>query len=414
MANPIAIAGSNVGSGSLITPGGAQGVQGIQGPTSVSADAGNIAQLGSDNLILVPQTTLWSQRLRSFNAVGNPTFEVDQANVGTLLTNPANATRIVDRWWWNKVGTMTVNTQLTAGLVNIPGTNFAIARNYVRLTLTGQEASLGANDFIAVYQTPEGSQFRELINDVHSISVLVRSSVAPLSFGIAIGDQSTSTQSLTKLATISTANTWTLLPFSNLPVFPPAGNWTTAPGTTGQILRINLAAGSSIMNSANDVWVASGGRSGAVGQDNWCAKAVNSTFDIAFCQWEPGPISTTPIDKPFVQNFEECLRYYCKTYDYTMKAGTVNDVGELSGSVISSYLPSPVRFPKPMAKSPTAVAYSPRGAGAANAIYLIVANSQYGVSSIPTSQTGILYLVLSGAPAAGDWAIWHYAADTGM
>jgi len=55
MANPIAIAGSNVGSGSLITPGGAQGVQGIQGPTRVSADAANLSQLGSDNLIWTPR-----------------------------------------------------------------------------------------------------------------------------------------------------------------------------------------------------------------------------------------------------------------------------------------------------------------------------------------------------------------------
>jgi hypothetical protein len=50
MANPIAVPGTVVPSGSLTTPGGAQG---IQGPTAVSADPGNIATIGSDSLTLV-------------------------------------------------------------------------------------------------------------------------------------------------------------------------------------------------------------------------------------------------------------------------------------------------------------------------------------------------------------------------
>jgi hypothetical protein len=58
MANPIAVPGTVVPSGSLTNPGGAQGVQGVQGPTAVSADAGNLATLGSDNLILVRPVTL--------------------------------------------------------------------------------------------------------------------------------------------------------------------------------------------------------------------------------------------------------------------------------------------------------------------------------------------------------------------
>jgi hypothetical protein len=54
----VAVPGTVVPSGSLTSPGGATGIQGIQGPTAVSANAGNLAQLGTDNLILVPQNTV--------------------------------------------------------------------------------------------------------------------------------------------------------------------------------------------------------------------------------------------------------------------------------------------------------------------------------------------------------------------
>jgi hypothetical protein len=63
MANPIAIAGTNVPAGSIVSPAGAQGVAGIAGtagtagtagPTAVSTDANNQSRLGSDNLLWTP------------------------------------------------------------------------------------------------------------------------------------------------------------------------------------------------------------------------------------------------------------------------------------------------------------------------------------------------------------------------
>src|ERR1700757_3331801 len=51
-------------------------------PGRVSTDANNLAVLGSDNLISVPASSIWSVRLRSFNAIGNPTMEIDQRQVG--------------------------------------------------------------------------------------------------------------------------------------------------------------------------------------------------------------------------------------------------------------------------------------------------------------------------------------------
>ena len=87
----MAIPGSIVAVGKLITPGGAQGPlggTGPAGPTAVSTDAGNQAVLGSDAKIYVPDPTqvITSVRLRSCNSIGNPGFEVDQKNGGTTFT----------------------------------------------------------------------------------------------------------------------------------------------------------------------------------------------------------------------------------------------------------------------------------------------------------------------------------------
>src|SRR5258707_13252484 len=57
----------------------------VSSPDVVSTDAANIAPVGTDNNILVPQSQIWSVRLHSFNAVGNPTFEFHQKQAATQV-----------------------------------------------------------------------------------------------------------------------------------------------------------------------------------------------------------------------------------------------------------------------------------------------------------------------------------------
>src|SRR5258705_11989572 len=70
---------------------------------------------------------IWLVRLRSFNAVGNPNFEIDQRNIGSLVAAPANG-MILDRWNHNKSGTATLvaSGQRISQNVGIPGINFLI------------------------------------------------------------------------------------------------------------------------------------------------------------------------------------------------------------------------------------------------------------------------------------------------
>src|SRR5215475_6206399 len=108
----------------------------LSGNTTDFVDGTNNCQ----DLATAVQPTIWSARLRGFNAVGNPTFEVDQRNVGTSVS--ANGFS-VDRWKVGKTGTLAFTAQQQqAGFKScpvVPGTNFAISRSWVRITLTTQQ-----------------------------------------------------------------------------------------------------------------------------------------------------------------------------------------------------------------------------------------------------------------------------------
>jgi hypothetical protein len=362
--------------------------------------------------------TIWSVRLRSLNCAGNPTYEVDQINIGGSVPFISVARSLVDRWIGRNVGstmTATGGRQNASGAeLVVPGTNFAISRNFLRVTLTAAQASLAATDYLTFYQTIEGPRFRELQYDVHSCSLLVRSSVSGLKFGLSIGDAA-GTRSLLKLCTIPSANTWVLLTYPNLPIFPSAGNFSSAPGVAGYLLSITLAAGSTYTAPANDTWQ-NGSFIGALGQDNFASKPVNSTVDFAFMQHEPGSQCTTPIDCSFGQNYDGdfgCLRYSAKSYPYATKAGTVLATGcstALPGS--TSFPLAGVRWPKIMAKTPTTTLYSPNN-GAVNTVFNYISGSNIAASTSDVNETGMTTLSTPSGLSAGQGVIFHWVSDTG-
>src|SRR5215475_4654183 len=311
-------------------------------------------------------------RLRSFSAIGNGTFECDQR---TAFTGVSNSGWALDRWSLSRTGTMTGTAIGTPGVVQVPNTSFDITQSFLRVTLTGQEVSLGAADFWVLQQAVEGPVMRELYDDVHSLALLVRSSVATLKFGVALRDgAATTSRSLTKLVTLGAANTWTLISLASIPSFhstTPTTAWSLAPGTAGYFLNITLACGTTYTSAANDVWQ-TGNFLGATGQSNFAAQAVNSTLDIAFVQHSPGS-NTDLMDLSFGQNLDGpfgCLRYYAKSYPYGTKAGTSSVAAGLqpcipatpaSGGTTSSVLLVNGIFPKVMAKAPTVVSYGYTG-----------------------------------------------------
>jgi hypothetical protein len=382
---------------------------------------GSYAQADFQNVIdsvsaaISSDAEIWSVRLRSFNAIGNPNFEVDQRSAMTTLANPASGTSVIDRWSRNKVGTMadSVGAVVSAGNgVLLPGTNFSISRNLFRVTLTTQQTTLGSGDYLFLGHAVEGPGFRPLKADVHSLSLLVQSSVAGLKFSATIRDPGSVTKSLTKLCTITSANTWQLIQLPNLPIFP-SGNFTSAPGSQGYGLVIALACGSTFTAPAADTWQ-NGSFLGAPGMSNFAASPVNSTFDIAFVQHEPGAVCSTLMDKPFTQNYDECLRFFCKSYDLGTIAGSTSVPGSrqfvATGALANAF--GSVFYPKPMAKNPTVVLYNTI-TGVANSVQDGGGVNHAGAAPSSSGTVGFSGIGFTTATASAMQVSFHCTADTG-
>jgi hypothetical protein len=376
----------------------------------VQSDFQNV--IDSVSAAISSDAEIWNVRLRSFNAIGNPNFEVDQRNAGAILGNPATGF-IQDRWSVGRAGTMAFNVGRNVGdsSIVVPGTNFRISGNWLGIRLTTQQASLGTGDFFHFYQQVEGNQLRELIGDVHSVSLLVQSSVAGLKFAFYLRDNPP-TKTLVKLCTIPTANVWTLIPLANLPVWP-AGNFSILPGTAGYYFGICLAAGANSVAPAADTWQ-NGSFLGAPGMSNFAANAVNSTFLVGFVQHEPGPVCSTFQDKTFQQNYDESLRHFQKTYNYAVVPGTVTPIGLRAMIALSATTNSygPVSFLKPMAKVPTMTAYN-YATGAANSVRDGGAVDHTGAVFANLGETGFPLLQFTTATTAAMNVYLHYTADTG-
>jgi hypothetical protein len=322
---------------------------------------------------------------------------------------------LTDRWFASISAGFSWSFQQTAGPVLIPGTNYAISSKFWRFSNPVAITSPAAASYLAFYQSVEGPMWRELSNDVHSISILLRSSVANLKIGLFVVDTPQS-KTLSKLITLGAANTWTLMTFPNLPVFP-AGNFSLLPGNVGCLVGIHLVAGSNYTTSANDTWLSNTGGTGAIGLTN--AYPINSTVDFAFWQHSPGS-NTDLMDLPFSGpngNLEACQRFFQKSYSYGVKPGTVDNNGAANfGQPYTNFtgVYTYVPFKKTMAKQPTIVGYSP-ATGAANSIRDTTNNADRTVTAILNAgDSGFGGFSISGQATTGNPGYsWHYTADTG-
>jgi hypothetical protein len=199
----------------------------------------------------------------------------------------------------------------------------------------------------------------------------------------------------------------------NLPVWP-AGNFVNTPGVAAYTFDIALAAGTTFMSPANGTWQ-TGNFLGAVGQSNFASSPVNSTFDIALVQHEPGALCSTPMDCPFTQNYEECLRYYSKSYSYVTQPGAVTTAGRVSFIVPSGFGTIPMgtaSFPRRLAKAPTVVIYSD-ATGLINAARDQNLAGDRGVSANISNEASLSQITMASAGTTGGVVTFQYTADTG-
>jgi len=363
----------------------------------------------------IVESAIWNVRQRTYNSIGNPNFQVDQRYCGELYSNVPDNTVILDRWRIYKNGTMAMWSQQLSDPVYVPGSNYMITNKILRLTVTTAQPSLAAANNVNLTQLIEGPNLRPLKDDVTSISLLARSSVADLTFAVTINDYDYTTinQCLTHMVALGPANTWTLVTLPSLLRMPSSGgNWLTDPSSIGYSINICLASGTNWINPTPGAWW-NGNKIGVSGMSNFFASSVGSTFDLAYVQHEPGKDCSALIDLPFAKNLDKCQRYYQKTYSYDVKPGTSGSAGIVTIYAYSGWqdMYQGHTFVKRMARVPTVTPYNWAVAGASGGARGWPSNRNYTLYMGAIGDVGYATTHLNPG-AVSDMIGWHYTANT--
>jgi hypothetical protein len=429
---------------------GVTGAQGPPGPSTISGNAGNTALLGSDSLIYVPTTPLanstqnglltqlsglttdlvdgtnniqnqtaainpviWSVRQRSFNALGNPNFEVNQRVTANALTNMPSGSFIADRWFAQKsMATGTFNWNCSGSQGYASGFSFLVSTRPMNFSVGTVQASLAAAEYFMIEEQVEGPALRELSGS-HSISLLVsayNTSQTPFHFSVGLRNPA-STYSYTKLCTVPSNASQSLVQIPNIPAFPSAGSFSNTPGVAGYQLQINMGSGSTYTAPADGVWSA-GNFIASPGTDNMAASSTQQ-FSVFYVQHEPGPECSPFMDIDFATNLLQCQRYWAKSNGYGTLNPTSNDWRLLGNVAAATAIRSYVRYPNTMAKVPTVTIYD--NAGVANAIWMEAVGGSIAVSSTSGNADGIQAVNFASQSGAilGNNTIGQWRADTG-
>jgi hypothetical protein len=268
---------------------------------------------------------------------------------GTSFANVATGTLTADMY--KPITTLATGkatiTQLDLAGSLVGGANNHRPRYGMRVTVATSQASLGAGEYFAITQRIERSQARKLFDNVSSLQVAVRSSVAgTFSFGVRNSD---ATQTYKQDFSVGTPGVWQRLTLQNIAIMPDAsGNWGSLESDFCYEIDLTLGAGSTFQSATQNAWI-SGNFLGSSSQTNLFATGA-ATFDICLYQHESGAVCTPFLpDRSLSDTILKCSRYYTKSYDQGTAPGTVTSascITSLNNAATATTMQ--VRYPVPM------------------------------------------------------------------
>lgn len=443
----------NTGPTGSAGPQGNPGSAGPPGVVAISTDAGNIAKAGSDSKLWVPASTIalastsgagllkqisglttdfvdgtnncqdlatasrpliTAVRQNSYNALDNPDFMIDQRNCGSSITiGPgANAAAfLADRW--SLVSNTTLNATSIQNYLQPYGLGTEIFMGgYNQITPTGSSA-FGQGEFLTLYQNVEGPRFRPLSGGPTSISFYIAASSATSIAVSLVSLSGTQYSWVSPVINLVGDGNPHLVQIPNIPIWPSASSWPTAPGNAAYQIRICFGCGSNYIAGSTG-WQA-GNYMTSMGLPN--PFVVGALLNMFFIQHEPGPVCTEPMDISWEQNYRQCQRYYTKSAPYGTAPNQAmwSFIGPWVGSTAVRTGTS-VRWPVELAKTPTVTMYD--NTNTPNQIYMDFNGVRYAVASCSmTSPTRFVEQVnLTTTPSginAGSTALASWTADTG-
>jgi hypothetical protein len=324
------------------------------------------------------------------NRIINGAMVIDQRNAGASVSiTGGSTTYTVDRWAIFENGSMAFSAQRSTtaptGFIN----------SLLVTTTTG--AAAGADDRSQLFQRIEGFNTADLNwgtanAKTVTLSFWVRSSLTG-QFGGSL-QNSNQDRSYPFSFTISSANTFE---YKTITIAgDTSGTWLTDNSTGIQVL-FDLGMGSNLLGTAG-AWASADYR-GATG-DTKLSGTTNATLYLTAIQLEVGSTATSFDYRPYGTELALCQRYYQKSYEYSIIAGTslADDAPSLImaawgyGGAINTVGNGNVSFQVPMRTNATMVIYDKAGNSAkistlsANGVY----TNNVGINLTVASQNNLM------------------------
>jgi hypothetical protein len=329
-------------------------------------------------------TTFGSMR----NRIINGDMRIDQRNSGALITSPASAQYLVDRFWYRSTQTAKANVQQNYNSVTPP----AGFINYLGVVSTSAYAVLSGDRF-NIAQNIEGLNVADLGWGAAgaatiTLSFQVYSSLTG-TFGGAL-QNSAGDRSYPFTYTISSANTWTSIRITI--AGDTSGTWLNTNGT-GIAVYWGLGAGSTTSGTAG-AWASAGyfSATGAVS----VVGTNGATFYITGVQLEKGSSATAFEYRQYGTEFALCQRYFVTLVGGSYFSGFGFSTNRALGSI---------PYPVYMRAAPTATFSS-------GTHYFFTQNAANIISSIGSSPviSGSIILDCTVAVAAGAPGVFSFAS----
>jgi hypothetical protein len=392
-------------------------------PSFYSAQSPAAAPGDSDYLLLLSAGGTYEKVLYS-NFFGNQKF-VQQALLpfvstiingdmsvwqwGTSFTNPATASYLADRFRADYVlgggGKINAAQQVLSGSLQLP--NGYTPLYALRISVNTVQASLAVSDTLTISQRIELSQANKLFpgstSGLTSLQIWVRvNNAGTYSVFLQNANQS---QTYKQDFNIGTPNVWTQLTLPAIAAFPTgSGTWGTNQPDWSYTIGICLGAGTNFQDSTQSQWQGNN-HVASSSTTNFLATSGN-TIDLCLAQHEMGPLCTTfRPDASLAMTLLKCQRYFSKSYQSGIFAGTASTAGECAGIATSAAGAVLVgTFPTTMRVAPTVTVYKP-STGASGA-----ADGATTASPSNVGDARFTIIAGSGMTAGGSVAV-HFTAN---
>jgi hypothetical protein len=221
---------------------------------------------------------------------------------GTPFAAVASATYTVDRWRYDKVGTMVHTVSQDADVPTVVQSGHK--SNYsIKIDCTTADAAIAAGDFIFLSQRIEGYNFQPLVAKTFYLSFWVKATktgIYCVSFRNSGNDRSYVVE-----YTVNSASTWERK-IVTIPFDFTGGTWDYTNGE-GLSVSWSLAAGATFRTTAN-VWQ-NGNFLATANQVNACDSTANDFF-LSQAQFRPDNPNIFVVNRLFDEELAACQRYY--------------------------------------------------------------------------------------------------------